>query len=70
MNTPGEHAAGLAQSITHAKNGGYRDGFTGQTANPPAWGTIPEWSFAYAEGYHLGRKAARKIKPKQQQALF
>ena len=59
------------QAATNALNGGYRDGYTGATANPPAWGTTPEWSFAYAKGYHLGRLAARKIKkPHRQQALL
>lgn len=58
------------QATANAKNAGYRDGYTGQTANPPAWNTIPEWSFAYSSGYHLGRLAARKIKPHQQQALL
>lgn len=49
-------------TVVWNRNGGYRDGFTGQAANPPAWGTIPEWSNAYAEGYALGMVAAKKIK--------
>ena len=50
-------------AITWARNGGYRDGYAGEPANPPAWDTIPDWSNAYAEGYALGRQARRKIRP-------
>ena len=50
-------------AITWARNGGYRDGYAGEPANVPAWDSIPEWSNAYAEGYALGAKARRKIRP-------
>lgn len=59
------------QTTTNARNGGYRDAYTGQAPNPPAWDTIPEWSNAYADGYKLGQQAARKMKrPIQQQQLL
>ena len=74
MNTADQDAAELAadfeRSKTNCRNLGYRDGYTGETANPPAWGTVPEWIFAYSEGYHLGRLARAKIKPKHQRPLF
>ena len=53
----------VRQSIVWARNGGYRDGFSGERASVPAWDTVPEWSNAYAEGYQLGAAARRKIKP-------
>ena len=71
MNTPNQDAADFALTVTHAKNGGYRDAYAGKPPNPPAWDTVPEWSNAYAEGYALGQQAARKIKRTiNQQPLF
>ena len=60
------------QAIIWARNGGYRDGYAGAPANVPAWDTIPAWSNAYAEGYALGAKARRKIRPhfNEQQEIF
>lgn len=59
-----------AQAVSNAHNVGYRDGYAGARANPPAWETIPEWSNAYADGYALGQRAARRIKPQQHQQGF
>ena len=62
----------FARSVTNAKNAGYRDGYACERPSPPAWDTIPEWSNAYAEGYALGLKAAKKVRKEilQQRGLF
>lgn len=70
---PAPTEAEIRQAIINSRNAGYRDGYAGERANPPAWDTIPEWSNAYAEGYQLGARARTAIRPRhntQQELLL